>query len=159
MNCVSGGQCTDDNASCESWAEGGECEKNPKYMLVNCKKSCKQCTVKPVTVKPVTVKPVTVAPTSRCEDSNNNCQSWASRGECDKNPEWMGENCKKSCGTCPTTGMLVPTQWVHCILSFDHVGKYSCLSRALLLERTFHQSLAMDILLTFSSRWHNGEII
>jgi len=35
--------CTDENAECSSWASTGECEENPKYMLVNCKKSCNNC--------------------------------------------------------------------------------------------------------------------
>ena len=35
--------CVDGNKSCPSWAQKGECSKNPGYMLVNCKKSCNQC--------------------------------------------------------------------------------------------------------------------
>jgi len=35
-----------------------------------------------------------------CEDSHPSCYSWAQSGECDANPVWMGDNCKKSCGTC-----------------------------------------------------------
>mmetsp|Transcript_10292 Transcript_10292/g.14768 ORF Transcript_10292/g.14768 Transcript_10292/m.14768 type:complete len:155 (+) Transcript_10292:91-555(+) len=37
-------ECVDQNEACYSWAEMGECEKNPGYMLTNCKLSCKQCT-------------------------------------------------------------------------------------------------------------------
>ena len=32
---------------CEKWASWGECEKNPRYMLVECRQSCKQCEPKP----------------------------------------------------------------------------------------------------------------
>jgi len=35
--------CTDSNAYCPSWAQGGECAKNPGYMLYNCRKSCNTC--------------------------------------------------------------------------------------------------------------------
>ena len=35
--------CTDDNASCASWAAVGECTRNPAYMRVTCKKSCNIC--------------------------------------------------------------------------------------------------------------------
>jgi hypothetical protein len=35
-----------------------------------------------------------------CEDRNNNCQSYAARGECDKAIGWMVVNCPVSCGTC-----------------------------------------------------------
>merc|ERR1719427_1445714 len=36
--------CVDDNKHCPDWSKSGECEKNPDYMLVNCRKSCKVCT-------------------------------------------------------------------------------------------------------------------
>merc|ERR1712045_463334 len=35
--------CFDDNPSCEYWAGIGECERNPAYMLVNCRRSCGVC--------------------------------------------------------------------------------------------------------------------
>ena len=28
------------------------------------------------------------------------CEEWGKRGECDANPQWMGDNCKKTCDTC-----------------------------------------------------------
>ena len=41
---------------------------------------------------------------SVCEDNDEQCSSWASTGECDINPEWMHENCKKSCDKCDDDG-------------------------------------------------------
>lgn len=38
--------CRDENAECGEWAERGECGKNPNFMHVNCKVSCKTCVVK-----------------------------------------------------------------------------------------------------------------
>ena len=38
------GDCRDDDGSCESWAEGGECESNPEFMGGSCRLSCKLCT-------------------------------------------------------------------------------------------------------------------
>eukprot|EP00746_Dinoflagellata_sp_MGD_P009582 gnl/MRDRNA2_/MRDRNA2_119513_c0_seq1.p1 gnl/MRDRNA2_/MRDRNA2_119513_c0~~gnl/MRDRNA2_/MRDRNA2_119513_c0_seq1.p1 ORF type:complete len:516 (+),score=70.46 gnl/MRDRNA2_/MRDRNA2_119513_c0_seq1:140-1687(+) len=35
--------CVDKNNLCGAWATSGECEKNPKYMLKNCQKSCGGC--------------------------------------------------------------------------------------------------------------------
>ena len=32
----------DDNESCKTWAEIGECDKNAGYMLSHCKKSCNE---------------------------------------------------------------------------------------------------------------------
>jgi len=49
--------CTDDNDNCEYWASVGECEANPGYMLVNCRKSCAVCSPGPVPT------PTTAAPT------------------------------------------------------------------------------------------------
>jgi hypothetical protein len=36
-----------------------------------------------------------------CEDKYSDCKFWASIEECDKNPEWMLENCPASCNKCP----------------------------------------------------------
>ena len=35
--------CEDNNIRCPEWSRRGECEKNPGYMLVDCRKSCKVC--------------------------------------------------------------------------------------------------------------------
>jgi len=35
--------CTDNHRNCSYWAGRGECKKNPRWMLVNCKKSCRVC--------------------------------------------------------------------------------------------------------------------
>lgn len=43
------GDCADENESCPSWAEKGECKKNPIYMVGSdgalgyCRKSCNAC--------------------------------------------------------------------------------------------------------------------
>jgi len=34
---------TDDSANCCSWAQSGECEANPGFMLASCKHACGQC--------------------------------------------------------------------------------------------------------------------
>merc|ERR1719512_234946 len=74
------GSCSDDNPSCEFWANSGECERNPGYMLANCRLSCGVC-----------------AP---CSDDNPSCGFWASIGECARNPAFMLANCRQSCGAC-----------------------------------------------------------
>jgi len=35
--------CNDAQDECRSWAEGGECDKNPGFMHVSCKMSCRLC--------------------------------------------------------------------------------------------------------------------
>ena len=43
LHAYSHDQCKDLNAGCSDWAEKGECENNPGYMLDNCKLSCGKC--------------------------------------------------------------------------------------------------------------------
>ena len=39
-----------------------------------------------------------------CNDNNGACPSWASSGECAKNPGFMRAECRKSCGACALAG-------------------------------------------------------
>ncbi|XP_043203448.1 zinc metalloproteinase nas-15-like [Amphibalanus amphitrite] len=43
--------------------------------------------------------PPTPKPTV-CEDTNNHCEYWATRGECSRNPKYMLQYCKRSCKEC-----------------------------------------------------------
>jgi hypothetical protein len=36
-------ECIDEDEMCFSWSKRGECEANPSYMLIHCKRSCKAC--------------------------------------------------------------------------------------------------------------------
>merc|ERR1719312_1779792 len=74
--------CTDLNAQCRYWATIGECGRNPKYMLKNCKRSCSR-------------------------DLNTKCSDWARRGECARNPRYMLINCQFSC-QCSSGGSTPP---------------------------------------------------
>ncbi|XP_012935555.1 venom allergen 5 [Aplysia californica] len=75
--------CLDSRWSCANWASGGECERNPRWMLPNCQKSCKQCPCEP-----------------DCKDTNGSCPYWADNGYCTRYSAWMKTNCKLSCGGC-----------------------------------------------------------
>jgi len=44
-NCPPDVPCEDNDENCPGWSRRGECEKNPDYMLVNCRQSCKVCKV------------------------------------------------------------------------------------------------------------------
>lgn len=35
--------CADSDPKCGAWAESGECNRNPAWMMANCKKSCQSC--------------------------------------------------------------------------------------------------------------------
>ncbi|XP_064119530.1 uncharacterized protein LOC135224461 [Macrobrachium nipponense] len=77
--------CRDQLNSCAVWAEKGQCQFNPDYMLPTCPKSCKNCP----------------GPGEICADLNAQCVGWSRRGECNKNPSYMQATCPKSCMSCP----------------------------------------------------------
>ena len=84
--------CVDNNNNCSYWSKNNECIINPKYMLYNCKKSCDICYINSNIVKKL------VDLYSRvCIDFNNTCESWSKLNECHKNPNYMLNNCRKSC--------------------------------------------------------------
>jgi hypothetical protein len=39
-------------------------------------------------------------PPEECKDEGEFCVDWAAQGECDNNPDYMHESCKKSCKLC-----------------------------------------------------------
>ncbi|KAL3848274.1 hypothetical protein ACJMK2_019142 [Sinanodonta woodiana] len=90
------GNCTDkhDVFQCQSWARSGECDKNPTWMIPNCQKSCRKCSL------------------IDCFNSYDDfdCEIWAASRECDKNSGWMLVNCKKSCGQCNITTSTTSTK-------------------------------------------------
>ncbi|XP_070543322.1 uncharacterized protein [Ptychodera flava] len=80
--------CVDENTRCAEWANRGECDINPDYMLVNCKKSCRVGDCDDGTGG------------EECIDNNTDCARWSRYGECQRNPGYMLQNCKKSCNQC-----------------------------------------------------------
>jgi hypothetical protein len=42
-SCEACGPCEDEEDDCVEWAEDGECETHPRFMLVGCRKSCNNC--------------------------------------------------------------------------------------------------------------------
>jgi len=90
MNCkISCGECdnkcTDHNSFCPEWANLGECKKNPQYMNLYCKKSCKKCQSEP------------------CKDEKDDCPYWANTKKYCKSSSYknfMELRCKKSCKLC-----------------------------------------------------------
>merc|ERR1719495_54077 len=41
-----------------------------------------------------------------CVDSNKYCSDWATKGQCQANPAYMNDYCKKSCGKCDTSACV-----------------------------------------------------
>ena len=44
-------ECEDGHSSCGSWADGGECSKNPGFMRTTCPEACRFCTPPPLLEK------------------------------------------------------------------------------------------------------------
>ena len=72
----------DMNPNCPDWANSGECDRNPNYMLQYCTKSCDEKIKNANAPK---------------QDMNSNCPDWANSGECDRNPNYMLQYCIPSC--------------------------------------------------------------
>jgi len=45
-----------------------------------------------------------------CRNEHERCVEWATRGECDANPNYMHIGCAGSCGTCNKTNLMVRTK-------------------------------------------------
>ena len=56
-----------------------------------------------------------------CSDKHDAkaCLEWAKIGECSKNPDWMNNNCKKSCNLCKSE--LIPFDSMHLPSHFEEV--------------------------------------
>ena len=44
--------------------------------------------------------PSSASQANACEDSNDNCATWAAIGECQSNPGFMLQNCPVTCKMC-----------------------------------------------------------
>jgi len=88
--------CEDKNEHCSSWTTAGYCTSPDytSYMEVNCPLSCESCDT----------GGGGGGEDKDCMDSHDNCAMWAASDECSANPEWMLENCKKSCDQCEDVG-------------------------------------------------------
>lgn len=62
----------DEHEHCQSWAEMGECDRNPGFMRTSCELSC-------------------------TDDGHRHCKDWASNGQCFSNPGYMLQSCPMSC--------------------------------------------------------------
>ncbi|XP_064079183.1 zinc metalloproteinase nas-4-like isoform X6 [Macrobrachium nipponense] len=92
-------ECIDNNEKyCQPWADRGECENNPTWMSVNCRKACRQCVIPGG------------AAGKECQDHDIHCGTWMEAGECTRNPDYMSLFCKKSCEICRDHEQDLPIQ-------------------------------------------------
>ena len=89
--------CVDHSAACLSWAQGGECERNPTYMEASCRQSCGRCADGQL---------VFVGSHTTCRDRlpAGECAAAAARGACGDDDgvgeASMQEDCRKTCALC-----------------------------------------------------------
>lgn len=86
--------CKDVHARCVDWANAGECPKNVDYMTKFCALSCGVC--HKAEQQPALAQ-VTTDKVNEAVDRNQQCQEWARRGECQRNPGYMAKACAHSC--------------------------------------------------------------
>lgn len=100
-------KCTDSNVNCDFWSRNRQCTENPKWMEVNCAKSCcESCQVPKLKAGEC---PTTEQHSMCVANKNSQCETFATdvedaatgdfSNECEKNPAWMIPNCMSSC--CP----------------------------------------------------------
>lgn len=95
------------STECETWAVAGDCYEGQfqNWMWGNCFKGCSRCDE--IFTAPdwgdlstIATAVTTPAPARACQNAHvrdDICEGWASRGECEENTEWMGDNCYKAC--------------------------------------------------------------
>jgi len=83
------------HGGCGGNCQGGWCGESRG----NCEGACNGefCPVGP---QPTPGPPPPPPPPTTCSDRNQYCPDWAASGECERNPGWMQENCRLSCGVC-----------------------------------------------------------
>ena len=85
--------CKDDAPECDQWAKSGQCDVNPSYMYVSCRKACAACEDVGGELGDGEVPCVNSSP-------DNDCEYWSTMGECSKNEAFMKTACARSCGVC-----------------------------------------------------------
>jgi len=118
-------RCLDKNEECPTWAELGECETNPRFMLQYCQTSCDACissddvgvdqsygSAKQNEIKKVInqyhqyfanevlIKGEYSMVRKDCKNHHQSCAYWVTAGECERNLAYMTENCPLACRTC-----------------------------------------------------------
>lgn len=76
--------CKDNTDQCSVWAAAGECEANPRYMLVECSASCKSCHIRDPKMRCVKDPMVQPAITGLAGDSINALFERATSSEWDR---------------------------------------------------------------------------
>nr|SPP68601.1 Astacin/ShKT-like domain containing protein ASA58a [Colubraria reticulata] len=93
------GECNDKNTDCRKKAAAGWCDKDPGFMLKNCRQACDQC------VENLGQDPVT-SNDPNCQNYDAICTFRKDLGWCQTFFSWMSAQCPESCNTC---GYKIPS--------------------------------------------------
>jgi hypothetical protein len=108
--------CEDVEPRCPEWQQQGECQKNPGYMLQNCRKSCQSCIdghggvsqVAPGDSAHLVLQRLVDTAgylaghenevLASCRNDREECTFMAVEGKCGS--DWMNQHCKAACRKC-----------------------------------------------------------
>mmetsp|Transcript_37098 Transcript_37098/g.111127 ORF Transcript_37098/g.111127 Transcript_37098/m.111127 type:complete len:401 (-) Transcript_37098:231-1433(-) len=125
---VDSSPCVDSHQNCPGWKRQNQCEKNPGYMLFNCRKSCKACETSITSTIDFGVKqkeggenatkiaavireskkymrkimsdPAFANVRETCRNGNEMCSAWAAEGQCQRSSTTMKFQCAPACQSC-----------------------------------------------------------
>jgi len=90
--------CQDKASRCQEWAAANECVRNPNFMRKQCAKSCDACEAAGQGEQQQRAQPAQgPAKQPAPAKQSASCDSWAAKGECEKNPRYMMEKCRVAC--------------------------------------------------------------
>jgi ShK domain-like len=114
--------CNDAHESCLTWSQEGECQRNPRYMTLNCRKSCNTCVdghggITQIAPEPAlrehvmkrllqTAKYVrdlssrNIQTLKTCHNIDPMCTYWAVKGRCESHVSDMKKTCPATCHMC-----------------------------------------------------------
>eukprot|EP00804_Cyclotella_cryptica_P000358 CCRYP_008674-RB/>CCRYP_008674-RB protein AED:0.16 eAED:0.16 QI:143/1/1/1/0.75/0.6/5/454/617 len=97
--------CQDLHPNCATWSiqfdptnNSTPCTTNSAFMSHYCAQSCDACELAHLGRQLSEMSDGHVP--SFCSDDAYDCSKWAAGGECQRNPDYMREMCRKSCGIC-----------------------------------------------------------
>jgi hypothetical protein len=115
-------ECADTDETCEAWATQGECQRNPRFMMASCNKSCDACVnphtgIVQVSLTSASARDVVARIVQSneyvqskiqsnpkymktCVNKDESCTLWATQGDCTKKHEFMSKECPLACLLC-----------------------------------------------------------
>ena len=99
-----GSPCQDVHPRCEAWLEIDDVCSKIKDMPKYCAKSCNACGEDHDSVDNTRI--MSLDKLESCVDFHEKCQFWASKGECQNNPDYMLQDCPKSCNSCDKSNLV-----------------------------------------------------